>query len=182
MVMTCAITSCGKPIKARGLCQGHYKRLQKYGDPLIGEPRGKWVRVLQRSKRLENYFITDIGCWQYLGKPYWGYGPHRLAWEDANNQSAKGLHIRHKCDNPLCINPAHLEAGTHYDNMQDMFLRGRANPVKGEKHYNAKLTADQVRDIRSASGSYREIAQRYDISKSYVCNLKAHRKWNHLCG
>jgi hypothetical protein len=105
-----------------------------------------------------------------------------MAWEDAYKQSANGLHIRHKCDNPLCINPDHLEAGTHYDNMRDMYSRGRANPPKGESHPHAKLTTDQVLAIRAATGPYRRVASQYGISKSYVCNLKAHRKWSHLCG
>lgn len=76
---------------------------------------------------------------------------HRLAYAKAHGLSIediKGMHVRHRCDNPACINPEHLELGTHADNMRDMAERGRANALRGEMHPYAKLTWAQVQEIR----------------------------------
>lgn len=67
----------------------------------------------------------------------------------------------HHCDNPPCVRPDHLFEGTHADNVADCIekgrrRRGKPNPVKGERHYNAKLTDKQVDILRVmyATGDY----------------------------
>lgn len=61
------------------------------------------------------------------------YKPHRVVFEAAWGPIPAGHVIRHKCDNPRCINPAHLESGTPADNVRDMWDRGRGHLVlKGE--------------------------------------------------
>ena len=80
-------------------------------------------------------------------------GSHRVVYCEHNNvslESIKGMHVRHICDNPRCINPEHLELGTHKENTHDMLIRGRhTNSVPtGELHGGCKLTDTQVRDIR----------------------------------
>lgn len=57
----------------------------------------------------------------------------------------KGLVVRHKCDNARCLNPDHLELGTHQDNMDDKTKRGRN--AKGSK-LSTKLTEADVAYIR----------------------------------
>lgn len=72
----------------------------------------------------------------------WAYCVHHgLALDDI-----EGLVVRHRCDNPSCINPQHLELGTQADNMQDKKARGRC--IKGAAHHNTKLTPKQVQSIR----------------------------------
>ena len=59
--------------------------------------------------------------------------------------------VCHRCDNPKCVNPAHLFLGTHTDNMIDKENKKRANrnnPAKGEKVKSSKLTEQKVREIR----------------------------------
>lgn len=78
------------------------------------------------------------------------YRAHRLAYCDAHGlkySDIKGQIVRHKCDNPKCVNPQHLELGSHIDNMRDMVTRGRA--AKGLANGAGKLTPEQVEYIRT---------------------------------
>jgi hypothetical protein len=82
--------------------------------------------------------MKDDECWPWRGVcDQHGYGrvsfmhkrfkAHRVSFEMANGPIPDGLIVRHRCDNPNCVNPNHLEAGTHKDNMQDASRRGRLN-------------------------------------------------------
>lgn len=51
-------------------------------------------------------------------------GAHRVSYEHFIGPIPAGAIIRHFCDNPLCINPTHLEPGTQADNMRDLQERG----------------------------------------------------------
>ena len=106
---------------------------------------------------------------------------HRLAYCEANGvslESIDGLVIRHICDNPRCINPAHLIVGTQKDNINDMLERGR-NSV-GENRPLHKLTAEQVvslRKDRQAGASCRVLAKRYGISPTTVSRISRGVNW-----
>lgn len=79
-------------------------------------------------------------------------GLHRLVYCEANNvtlEEIKGLVVRHKCDNRRCINPDHLEIGTHKDNAQDAHNMGRANTPRGDRCTWAKVTTELRAAIRS---------------------------------
>ena len=78
--------------------------------------------------------------------------------------------VRHKCDNPHCINPDHLEIGSNYDNIQDRNKRGRT--AKNENHGRAKLTNEQVIEIYHMSGSQQSIADKYGVSQRLVSLIK----------
>ena len=82
----------------------------------------------------------DDECWPWLGTvDQNGYGrvifmtsaikAHRVSYEMANGPIPDGLVIMHKCDNPNCVNPNHLEAGTQRENMIGASVRGRLNPI-----------------------------------------------------
>lgn len=78
----------------------------------------------------------------------------------------------HHCDNPACVNVAHLFEGTQPENIADMVSKRRGVNLLGESHGMAKLTDQQVADIRANYALCRvkqsELAQRYGVSQSYV--------------
>ena len=89
------------------------------------------------------------GIRSFKGKPV---KAHRLAYcqnRGIELSEIDGLVVRHKCDNPACINPDHLEIGTQLDNNRDRASRNRSAHLTGEKNGRAKLTKEQVNEIRS---------------------------------
>lgn len=103
-----------------------------------------------------------------------------------------GMLALHSCDNPNCVNPAHLRWGTSADNAADKISRGRAvtphNHAKrmqqvaarGGRHCRAKLTEQQVRAIIQDERLHREIAADYGIKRCYVGDIKAGKTWRHI--
>jgi hypothetical protein len=135
------------------------------------------------------------GCWEWVrSRNNHGYGTltvngrrayaHRLAYELAGRSLADGQHVLHSCDNPACINPEHLSAGSRSDNMQDAARKGRLRTPKvsksGEENPAAKLNPVTVRSIRRllAKGwTQDDIAERHEISQSQVSNIARGRHW-----
>lgn len=98
--------------------------------------------------------------------------------------SLDGQQCRHLCHNTRCINPEHLRLGTHADNMQDMVDAGRAS--HGEDHFNAKLTEEIVRMLRSryvprcrVNGA-RAMARELGMAHHAVCLAIKGEGWRHV--
>lgn len=94
---------------------------------------------------------------------------HRFSHELANGPTE--LDVLHTCDNRLCVNPAHLFAGTHQVNMADMAAKGRA--AKGFQLPHTILTDEQVREIRGRRkhGIARKLAEEYGVAREYIYKL-----------
>jgi hypothetical protein len=106
---------------------------------------------------------------------------HRLAYCKANNlqlHEIESFVVRHKCDNPGCINPEHLELGTQADNAKDTATRKRGSV--GTKNKHAKLTEALVLEIRSATGTQASVAKRFDITQSTVSSIQSRTTWSHI--
>jgi len=185
----CSFPTCGRRSKARGLCSGHYEQ----------QRRTKNLRPLSR------HLLTDIkfqewfweqfhrteGCLVWTKKTYQGYGriwfdgkhtgTHRIAWVLTNGPIPDNLRVLHHCDNPPCGEPSHLWLGTDADNRDDCMTKNRQ--ARGERMGSARLTAEQVLDIRakSAAGqSQRSLAQEYEVSRGCVKWILAGLTWKHI--
>lgn len=105
---------------------------------------------------------------------------HRFVYQQCFGEIPKGLLIRHKCDNPRCINPEHLETGTVVDNSRDMIERNRS--LKGSKNPKSKLNEREVRQIKAQLGKKKnvQIAKEFNVSPDTISNIKAGRIWKHV--
>ena len=141
------------------------------------------------------------GCWNWTDAPHTtGYGvlsiivngssrllfAHRLAYFFAFGEipASDGrwgtLLVCHRCDNRLCVNPAHLFLGTDGDNMRDKTAKGRNHRPVGMLSPTAKLTDDQVRQIRADNRDRHELAKAFGINESTVRNIRSRKTWRHL--
>lgn len=131
-------------------------------------------------------------CWEWTGSTApGGYGQttsdgnptrvHRLVYRSYVGRIPKGLWVLHRCDNPRCCNPAHLFLGTPLDNVRDMMAKGRDRRPRGEEHPHAKLTADQVREIRArhAAGgvTFAQLGREYGLHYVSVSAIVKGKKW-----
>jgi hypothetical protein len=109
-----------------------------------------------------------------------GVKAHRVSAELAG-MDIRGRVVRHRCDNPPCVNPAHLIPGTQADNARDRVERGRSNT--GSINGQAKLTDSQVLEIRAklAQGiPGKALAAEYGISEPTISVIRNAKGWRHL--
>jgi hypothetical protein len=121
-------------------------------------------------------------CWTWKGaKNQSGYGnfyfegrvrkAHQVALELDGRPLPNGLETRHLCGNRACVNPRHLEAGTHAENMCDPSPEGRQR---------GKLTREcvlELRSRRSAGASLEELAEAFGVTWKYVSLICTGKKW-----
>lgn len=135
-------------------------------------------------------------CWIWTGAKKKGYGflrrlglqqmrAHRYAWYLTYGE-LPSLYVLHECDNPSCVNPAHLFLGTAQDNSDDMMQKGRhkCNPKRGEDHGIAKLTKSDVLKIRrlivETTLSQETISTLFMVHPSTIGSIANRKTWAHV--
>jgi hypothetical protein len=132
------------------------------------------------------------GCWPWTGCTTAGYGQiwrdgrmdlaHRVAYELATGTDPAGRQVLHACDNPPCVNHAHLSLGSHADNMADRDAKDRTR--RGERTTAAKLTeADvvEMRRLRAGEGlTYAVLGARFGVSSVAARRACSGQSWAHL--
>lgn len=107
---------------------------------------------------------------------------HRFAAEDYHGSIPTGSLVLHHCDNPPCVEKMHLYFGTAQDNMDDKTKRG--HNVKGENHFRAKLTEQQVRSIReqyeTGDTSIKRLGKKYGVNSGTISQIVRRIIWKHV--
>ena len=114
------------------------------------------------ADRFWSHVDTAGECWEWTGArntQRGGYGTftesrksghriwraHRLAYELTYGPIPPGLVILHQCDNPACVRPDHLMAGTQADNIADMMAKGRhASTMQTHCAHGHELTPGNI--------------------------------------
>lgn len=190
---SCSIEGCAKKYYAKSFCEMHYQRNKKFRSPFGGigahhaPPEERFWRHVTKVGRNE--------CWLWHGKKGAGYGQfqpggkgsntvgaHRYSYHLANGGDLPRV-VMHECDNPLCVNPAHLKAGDYAANTADMIAKGRRGNPKalGERNFNTKLTPDDVRAIRQRQGeSAASVGRAFGIDHKAVLAIWRGITWKHI--
>jgi hypothetical protein len=143
--------------------------------------------------------LPELGpCWVWLaGKQDCGYGKFsgpKRATVAAHRFSMALVEVippntcvLHRCDNPACVNPAHLFLGSQADNMLDKVRKGRhrfgRNDYRGSRNPQSKLTESDVREIRrlhSIGAKQSLLATRYRVVASLISGIVARKLWQHV--
>jgi len=165
------------------------------------QPSGAAVSMLDDSARARFFAKVDASggpgaCHLWLGCKTRGYGrfgmwrlsrsnrgeyAHRLAYELVHGALPPGSVVMHSCDNPSCVNPAHLRAGSTADNVADKVAKARHR--FGSRHCMAKLTEHDVARIREARGAgtrLSELAAVYGVSESTISVVARGITWKRV--
>jgi hypothetical protein len=130
--------------------------------------------VILDDPRIER---TD-SCWLWNGsRVAGGYGrygddyAHRLVYAQSVGPIPAGYEIMHTCDNPACVNPDHLRAGTHAENMADSARKGRAS-----RHGRSNWTMCRKK-LHPLSGDNLYVNPRTGYRECLACKRERRREW-----
>ncbi len=110
----------------------------------------------------------------------YNWAAHRLAYTLVFGDIPEGQVVRHTCDEPRCVNPAHLELGSFADNSADMVERGRS--LVGARNPRAGLTEQQVLEIYNDPRGPAALASVYGVWKGTISAIKTGRSWSSVTG
>lgn len=199
-VSCCKVDGCKKPVfvEMHQLCSVHYNRFRLHGttdDP----PKARLPLEARFWKYVDKRGPDE--CWPWTAKSKVdGYGvigtggrnmpkvlAHRLSWQIHNggiphDGSYHGIVVMHKCDNRLCVNPAHLALGTQGDNIRDMDAKGRrvTSPCKGEHNGWSRFTEQDVRFIRGSQLSNASLGRIFNCRRSTISGIRLRKSWRHI--
>jgi HNH endonuclease len=188
---SCNIEGCDRRHYGKGLCQLHWQRLHRTGDPEFSRKTSSDEIDCFMQETLVSA-TDDCIVWPY-GKFKSGYGSY-----GRSGLSSKGAHayvclmthgekpapdhqVRHLCGERACVNPRHLRWGTPTENSADRWTHGTI-PF-GESHHWAKRSVPEVMEIKRRLGageSQRSIARDLDVDPSYISAISRGKIWKHL--
>lgn len=187
MNSSCEINDCDNIVYAKGLCNKHYIRKRKHGDPNYCKLH---YDIKKQEKFIEELYASDTDLcidWPFYlhqGYAYKGGKPFYL-------EICKDFYIKpqedtyfeaaHSCGNSKCVNPKHLRWATVSENQMDRVIHGTSN--RGEKHAMSRLTEDQVLDIRrllSNGMRQKDVAELYGVGKTTIHWIKHRKTWEWL--
>lgn len=129
--VVCSVGDCTQLAEVKKMCDKHYTRTRRHGDPTITMCRKDtpfdvwfWEQVDKTGDCWPWTRSTDSRGYGSLGRNGKTARAHVVAYELYNGAPAAN-HVLHSCDNPPCCNPAHLRDGTHAENMREAKERGR---------------------------------------------------------
>lgn len=141
---------------------------------------------LKYKLRFEDRIYKSIdGCWYWLGTVIpMGYGyfcmngkqqyAHRVSYQLYHGEIGS-LHVLHKCDNTMCVNPDHLFLGTAQDNVKDKMNKGRGFVPYGDKHYLKKFDQEIIEELRRLHSKikmpYAIYSRIYGIPEKYISSI-----------
>ena len=144
---------------------------------------------------METKFLRKVDktetCWNWTGRlDIGGYGrfsrgsghwtkAHRTAYELYKGPIPEGLVVRHMCNNRKCVNPDHLEVGTHKDNTADMF---RTNPPDrtGDRSHARKISeadAREIRQWREFGYTQQSIGDAFGLGQGHISTIIHGKHW-----
>lgn len=153
-----------------------------------------------RPRELRFLNFVDIRdsdeCWPWVGGKYYnGYGQffrnpekttaHRFSYEMFVGEVPRHLDVCHKCDNRICVNPAHLFLGTKSDNIRDMVAKGRQviTDRRGECNGRAIITEKDVLEMRTyfkKGHTIASIARLFKVSETQTARIIKNQSWRHI--
>ena len=163
----CSTLGCDRPAEVKGMCSRHYANLHRYGYDIPIKDRTLEFRLERTGWTVVQRREDMTPCWEWGGsRTAYGYGTlsfrgrahraHRAMYQvQVSDDLDSDTVVRHKCDNPPCVNPEHLEAGTKADNTNDMVERART----GRQYENTDWKCGNGHDV-STPGSYKIVTQR----------------------
>ncbi|WP_408840834.1 HNH endonuclease signature motif containing protein [Acidocella sp.] len=90
---------------------------------------------------------------------------HRASYQIFRAPIPAGLVVRHQCDIPLCVNPAHLEIGTQAKNIEEREARGRRGIPSADLTDDVKTA---IVDLCGKGMTQQQAADLFDLSRSAI--------------
>ena len=164
------------PAAREKVARRFWKKVNKGGATVRAELGPCWEWEAYREPL--GYGRFRIGTATTGGRAYYS---HRVSWF-LTHGSWPSANCLHECDNPFCVNPAHLSEGSQAQNLSDMTRRGRRRwgNRRGEQLYNAKLTDAAVRIIRASSNRNCDAALCFGVSPDLISKVRARKHWRHV--
>lgn len=157
----------------RDIRERFWEKVQKHG------PYDCWIWSASANDHGYGKFGTGS---KRDGSNRWEHS-HRVAWELTHGPIPERMFVCHRCDNPPCVNPAHLFLGTAADNSRDMISKGR-HRVKNGGTASSKLSAVEAIRVhqRYATGtvSQKDLGKEFGVSQSAVSSIVTGKLWTHL--